>query len=219
VNIVRARAIHSDAPHGPSSHTPIWFNRCKRSLYTLPWFSLATDNENLFDDEIGIYVHGNNPNHTNYFQDGPDWEREANLSFFEKGGEMAFNENIGIRLHGNTTRSRPRKSLRIIARSEYGNSWINYQLFPDKPVNQFKRFILRNSGNDWDMSVFRDAFMQHLAKNLHVDIQYYRPAILFINGEYWGIHNVRDRYNQHHMLWLITVLEEHEFNLEDNSGV
>lgn len=215
VNIVRARAIHSDAPHGPVTTNTYLVHPDANQRYSLPWFSMATDNENLFDDDTGIYVHGH---HTNYFQDGPDWERPVNLTFFEKDGSMAFNEDVGIRLHGNTTRSRPRKSLRVNARNEYGSTWINYRLFPEKSVNRFKRFILRNSGNDWDMSVFRDGFMQHLAKDLNVEIQHYRPAILFINGEYWGIHNVRDRYNQHHFLAHFGF-EEHEFTtLENNSA-
>jgi uncharacterized repeat protein (TIGR02543 family) len=217
VNVVRARAIHPDAPHGPVSTQTYLVHPLANGRFTLPMFSLATDNDNLFDNETGIYVHGNDPNHPNYFQDGLDWERPANLSFFEKDGEMAFNEDVGIRLHGNTTRSRPRKSLRINARAEYGNSWINYRLFPDKPVNQFKRFILRNSGNDWDMSVFRDAMMQHLSKDLHVDIQHYRPAILFINGEYWGIHNIRDRYNHHHIFSHYGIEEDEVSILEDNA--
>jgi uncharacterized repeat protein (TIGR02543 family) len=215
VNVVRARALQPDALPGPVITHTYLVHPEGNQRFSLPWSSLTTDNENLFDDDIGIYVHGN---HHNFFQDGPEWERPANLSFFEKDGTLQFNEDIGIRLHGNTTRSRPRKSLRINARNEYGNSWINYQLFPEKPVNQYKRFILRNSGNDWDMSVFRDAFIQYLAKNLNVETQYYRPAILFINGEYWGIHNVRDRYNQHHFL-AHYGLEEHEFTTLENNSV
>jgi hypothetical protein len=200
VNVVRARAIHPGAPPGPVTTHTYLVHQNASERYSLPWFSMTSDRENLFDDDIGIYVHGN---HTNYFQDGPDWERPANLTLFENDGSLAFNEDIGIRLHGNTTRSRPRKSLRINARAEYGSSWINYQLFPDKPINQYKRFILRNSGNDWDMSVFRDAFMQQLAKDLHVDIQYYALQFLFVNGEYWGIHNIRDRYNHHHIAFAL----------------
>jgi hypothetical protein len=214
INVVRARALHPDAPPGPVATHSYLVHPLANSRFGLPWFSLATDPENLFDDEIGIYVHGN---HTNYFQDGPDWERPANLTFFENEGIMAFNEDVGIRLHGNTTRSRPRKSMRINTRAEYGNSWLNYQLFPDKAVNKHKRFILRNSGNDWDMSVFRDAFTQNLAKGLRVETQYYRPAIVFVNGEYWGIHNTRDRYNHHYMQSHYGI-EEHEMTiLEDNS--
>ncbi len=213
-HVIRARAFHPDAPPSPvSTHTYI-IDDLLSSRYTLPVLSLSTNPENLFDDEIGIYVHGNN---TNYFQDGDEWERKAHLSLFEKDGSLAMSEDIGIRTHGNTTRSRPRKSLRMISRAEYGNSWFNYPIFPDKTTSQYKRFILRNSGNDWDWAIFRDAFLQSLAKNLDVDRQYYRPAILFINGEYWGIHNIRDRYDEHYINARYG-LEEHEMTMLENNA-
>jgi hypothetical protein len=215
VNVVRARAMHPDAPPGPVTTHTYLVHPSSNERYSLPWLSLTTDRANLFDPEIGIYVPGNN---NNYFQDGDEWERPANLQMFEMDGSMAFNQDIGVRLHGNTTRSRPRKSLRINARNEYGESWINYQLFPDKEINQYKRFILRNSGNDWDQSVLRDGFMQALMKNLHVETQYYRPSVLFINGEYWGIHNIRDRYNHHYILSHYGI-DEHEMTILENNAV
>ena len=32
-----------------------------------------------------------------------------------------------------------------------------------------------------------------------LDTQRYRPTVLFINGEYFGIHNIRDKYNELHL--------------------
>lgn len=214
INVIRARAWHPDAPPGPVSTHAYLVHSNGNLRYSLPWLSLSTNPEYLFDDDIGIYVPGN---HNNYFQEGIEWERPANLSMFETDGTLAFNEDIGVRLHGNTTRSRPRKSLRINARADYGNSWINYQLFPEKNTDQYKRFILRNSGNDWDQATFRDAFMQSLFKNLQVETQYFRPSILFINGEYWGIHNIRDRYNHHYILARYGI-EENEMTILENNA-
>jgi hypothetical protein len=214
INVLRARAFHEDAPPSRVSTGSYLIDSDGINRYTLPFFSISTHRDNLFDDEIGIYVHGN---YTNYFQDGIEWERPANISFFESDGTFGLNEDVGIRLHGNTTRSRPRKSIRVCSRAEYGNSWMNYQLFPDKPVNEFKRFILRNSGNDWDWAVFRDAFIQYLAKDLHVETQYYRPSIVFINGEYWGIHNVRDRYDEHYIFSHYGIEEDEMTIMENNS--
>lgn len=33
-----------------------------------------------------------------------------------------------------------------------------------------------------------------------MDYQAYQPAVVFLNGEYWGIHNVRERSNDHHII-------------------
>lgn len=214
INVVRARQLHPDAPPGPVTTKSFLVDPAGLQRYTLPMFSMATDAENLFDAEIGIYVAGN---HNNFFQDGPEWERPANLNFIETNGMVAFNEDIGIRTHGNTTRSRPRKSLRINARSEYGNNWIDYQLFPDKSTATFKRFLLRNSGNDWDQAIFRDAILQSFMRNMHVERQFYRPAVVFINGEYWGIHNVRDRYDEHYIFSKYGIAE-HEMTIMENNA-
>jgi uncharacterized repeat protein (TIGR02543 family) len=212
INVIRAKAFHTSAPEGRTWTYSYLIDAQAAERYSLPVFSLATDNENLFDDETGIYVAGN---HQNYFQDG--WERPANLTFFENNSGVSFKEDIGIQLNGNTTRSRPRKSLRILSRSEYGNAWINYRLFPDKNTDMFKRFILRNSGNDWDFTVFRDGLFQSLAKDMHVETQYFRPSILFINGEYWGIHNIRDKYDEHYF-FAKYGLAENEFTVLENNA-
>jgi len=214
-HVIRARSFHPEAPPGPVVTGTYFVGPLASQRFSLPVFSLTTNPENLFDDEVGIYVHGNN---TNYFQDGDEWERTAHLELFENEGNQAFAEDIGIRTHGNTTRSRPRKSLRIIMRKEYVNSWLEYPIFPDKGIARYKRFILRNSGNDWDWAVFRDALSQSLASDFDVDRQYYRPAIVMVNGEYWGIHNTRDRYDEHYILSHYGI-EEHEMTILENNAV
>ena len=201
INTIKARAFHQDAPPGPVSTFTYIVDPKSNKRYTLPVFSLTTDRKNLFDPETGIYVAGN---HQNFKQ---DWERPAHISFFEQNGTLGFKDNIAIQLNGNTTTSRPRKSIRVMYKDHIGKSNLDYRLFPDKTTNNYKQFILRNSGNDWDFTVFRDGLFQSLAKGMNIETQYYRPSILFINGEYWGIHNVRDKYNDHYI--------ENKYNLSE----
>ncbi len=214
INVVRARALHPDAPPGPVATQAYLIHDDAHLRYNLPWFSLTTNAENFFDDEVGIYVPGN---HNNYFQEGPEWERPANLIYVQHDGNFAFNEDIGVRLHGNTSKSRPRKSLRAVFRNEYGNSWLEYPLFTNKQNQLYKRFILRNSGNDWGLATFRDAFMQTLVSPLNIETQHYQPVVLFINGEYWGIHNMRDRYDENHFEAHYGIAEEEITILENNA--
>ena len=214
VNVVRAIAIKEDHLPGPVTTHSFLVDDLGANRYSLPVFFLNSDRENFFDPDIGIYIPGNN---NNMFQRGREWERPMHLELLESDGSHAFAGDMGVRIHGGTTRSRPRKSLRMYARNDYGNSWVNYQLFPEKPIHQYKRFLLRNSGNDWDQAVFRDGFMQYLARDLHVETQYYRPAILFLNGEYWGIHNIRDRYDEDY-IFSHFGLEEHEMTILQNNS-
>ena len=76
--------------------------------------------------------------------------------------------------------------------------------FPDKEVDEFKRLILRNGGQSYQYTFMGEAFAQSLLKPLDLDIQYSTPIILFINGEYFGIRNIRDRFDTDYLknaLW------------------
>ena len=119
----------------------------------LPIVSLVTDPENLWDPEIGIYVEGSNgipgycsSNPKNWNQ---DWERPASLEFFEPDGERGFAIDCGIKIGGGCTRKYAQKSIAVYTRSEYGDTEINYRLFPDKPLLQYNNLMLRNGGQDW----------------------------------------------------------------------
>src|SRR5699024_789467 len=98
-----------------------------------------------------------------------------------------------------TTRKLQQKSLRKYARDDYDQSTLNSNIFDELPYNRFKNIILRNSGNDNDSTLLRDGLMHELVKDLDVDVQGYQPAIILINGEYWGIQNIRERLNRHYL--------------------
>ena len=198
IHVIRARAIRPDGAAGPIATASYIVDAAGQERYSMPLISLVSDPDSLFGFEKGIYVPGITGG--NYYERGREWERALHISLFEADGTLAFAQDAGVRTHGGTSRNRPRKSLRLYARSDYGNSWFDYPLFPDKPVSRHKTFLLRNSGNDWSEAIFRDAYIQALIKeNSSLDIQYSRPAVVFINGEYWGIHNIRDRFDDRYL--------------------
>ncbi len=216
INTIRARAFAPRMEPSQTSSASYIVDAAGASRFSMPVVSVLANNGAFFDPDTGIYVYGNN---NNYFQEGDEWERLVHMEFFEEDGNLAFGQNLGVRTHGGTTRNRPRKTLRFYARDEYGESWVNYQLFNDKPIYQFKRFLLRNSGNDWDQAIFRDAFMQSLIKNVtRLDLQYSRPVVVFLNGEYWGVHNVRDRFDSR-FIETHYGLSELEYAMLENNAV
>ncbi len=170
----------------------------------LPVFSLSTDPENLFSDTSGIYVAGTNgvidncstvPRNWNQ-----DWERPVDLEFFEKNKQAAFKVSTGVKIYGGCSRLYPEKSLAFYFRGNYGFDKLRYPLFPDQLITEYNNFTLRSSGQDWWRTMFRDAMAQTLIeKEMNVDYQDYRPSILFINGQYWGIHNVGEKLNEHYI--------------------
>ncbi|NKB71053.1 MAG: T9SS type A sorting domain-containing protein [Candidatus Latescibacteria bacterium] len=171
--------------------------------FTLPVFSISTDPVNLWDDQMGIYVDGTNgiiaddsiePKNSNQ-----PWERPGHVEFYETDGTPAFSQQFGLSIHGAFSRHFSQKSLSLIARDKYGADEFRHRLFSDKPIDRFNSFILRNGGNDWRSTLLDDPFMQTLVEGrMDVDIQDYRSAILFLNGQYWGIHNIREKLNRYY---------------------
>jgi hypothetical protein len=214
-NIIRARSFFAGEPVGDVVSATYFVFPEGQDRYSMPIFSIMGNPDDFFSDETGIYVKGNN---NNYFQSGVSWERPVFIQMWEDDGTLAISQNGGVRLHGNTTRTRARKSLRLYAKSEYGESWFNHRLFPDKPVQRYKRFILRNGGNDWSEAIFRDDFMTSLIRGSNTEVQYSRPAIVFLNGEYWGVHMIRDRFDERHIETHYGI-EEDEMTMIDNNAV
>jgi hypothetical protein len=175
--------------------------------YNFPVFSLVTDSLNLFQYDTGIYIPGVKFEeigwqwypYGNYRERGRDWERISHISFFEENRNLIFETNSGIRVRGSGSACNPQKSLGIYFRNEYGVNKIDYQIFEDSNVQFFKRLILRSSGNDMLKTHFRDAVLTELLKPLDLELQNFRPAILFINGEYWGIHGIREKLDEYYI--------------------
>lgn len=213
--VVRMAAFADDAVPSPVATRSFWVGEDFEGRYAPAVISIATDPDGLFSHEAGIYVPGANydpnapdPTQTgNPFERGDEWERAAHIEFLEPGFAPGFAMDAGIRIHGGATRRFPLKSLRVYFRSGYGEDTLHYPLFPTDPdATGFRRLILRNQGNDSgfepylfrdDATLMRDPLLQRLAEPLGLDVQNSRPAIVFINGEYWGTHHIRQRFDRH----------------------
>lgn len=213
--VVRAKVLKEDNLLSETVTKTYFVNEVINDRFNLPIFSLVTDPDNLFDEEIGIYE--------NYNNRGREWERPVYIEYLEKDGNVAISQSAGIRIHGGMTRGAPQKSLRIYAESEYDTDELfTYPFFEnnqkEKNNQKFKRLLLRNSGNDWSQTMFNDALMQSLIKPLEtIDVQDYQPSIVFINGEYWGIYNIRERQDEYHFQYHYDIKKEELTLLENNA--
>ncbi|PPA70268.1 CotH kinase family protein [Jeotgalibacillus proteolyticus] len=202
--VIRAAVYHNRTLSEVETRSYI-LNDALFSSSQLPVVSLTTDPEGLFNEERGIYVPGiyyENTRDTrdgNYFKRGDEWERPATLEYFSEDGALEYSQNIGIRIHGGYSREHPQKSLRLYSRSDYGQSRMYYPFFKDDANVEFNRLMLRNSGNDWGRTYLRDALMHELIKDRNVDTQNYQPVIVLLNGEYWGIQNLREAYSAEYL--------------------
>ncbi len=198
--VIRARAFQ----YGTFTSLPVTHTYILDKEITLPVISIATDGKYLWNDRIGIYVEGTNgilgncaETPRNYNQ---DWERPVNVEFYDQNGISGFNQLAGTKIFGACSRRAEQKSMSLFARGKYGKNSFDYKLFEDKDLNEFKSFIIRNSGNDIRHTMLRDGMMQTLVKDrMDLDYQEYQPAIIYLNGEYWGILNIREKINEDYL--------------------
>jgi CotH kinase protein/Lamin Tail Domain/Chitobiase/beta-hexosaminidase C-terminal domain/Divergent InlB B-repeat domain len=166
----------------------------------MPVISLTSDPYNLNDENYGIYALGPNAGTgfpyvgANFWQ---DWERPIHFELFETDNSIAISTECGIKIFGFASRGHDQKSLALFARGQYGDSSFEHQIFPDKDYSSFQSIVLRNSGGDWLKANFRDGFMAANLKGTNLAYQAYRPAVVYMNGEYWGIYNIREKLNEH----------------------
>jgi len=146
--------------------------------------SLAASPETLFGDEKGIY--------DNQFKSR---EIPVNIQYFEPDRSQGFLIDAGLRMTGQASLDYPQKSFTINTDAGYGQDIIDYQVFPERNINSYTELYLRNAGvPDNRLTMFRDGLLQNLVLNkIDVDCQAYKPAALFINGQYWGIYNIREK--------------------------
>ena len=172
---------------------------------TLPVISINTDEHHLYDSTTGIIEH-NNESQRN------DWRRPMNIEFFfTEGEESQLNQLCETRIMGGASRGAQKKSFAIYAHKRFGTKRFDYEFFPDqKPgLRDFQSLVLRNAGNDFDYLYMRDAIIQrNMGQNADLDWQAWRPAIIYINGTYYGMLNIRERANHHNVYTNYDGLED-----------
>ena len=189
VTVVRARLVWPDGTLG----TVVNASYVMGLSAELPIASLIVEPADLWDDGQGIYA---NPG-----QRGREWERPIHLTYFDEQEEVGFAEAAGLRIHGNFSRSYNKKSFRLYFRGDYGVTRLAYPLFADSEQQSFNQLVLHAGGQDtsqiptnWTM--IRNQLMAKLAFETEAWATHSQPALLFINGELWGLYYFRERIDE-----------------------
>jgi hypothetical protein len=191
--VVRSRIFKENMVPGPVvTHT--YFIDPNNKIGSLPVISISSDPYNFWDTDSGIYV---------VHSTKPDWEIPINIELFENDGSdrAAFNLPAGAKSTGLYSWQLPQKMLGISFRKEYGASKLEYPLIFDKERKSYDTFTIRASGSDWGNTLFRDGLIQTAAVfNTHLDNSGFRPCVVYINGEFMGIHNIREKIDEDYVV-------------------
>lgn len=190
---------------------------------SIPVVALTVNHHDMFDSSAGLYATGdltNNPQGQWSFEVGGDdtnnpkctepckqanfWkddELPVHVEYFEKGSsstEKTWEIDAGISIIGNYSRYKPKKSVAIkMDNDDYGDKVLKYSFFKTRPeAKKIKSFNLRNNGNRFWTDYFGDPMLVSLMEGTDVDYQRSLQVVVFYNGEYFGIHDLRERLNR-----------------------
>ncbi len=199
VTVIRARIALPGGELGPVASASYFVGVQAK----LPILSLIIDPSDLWDTERGIYV--------NFDGRGSDWERPVDVTYVDQDRGSGFHVPAGIRIHGGGSRSFDKKALRLYFRQEYGVSKLAYPLFASSDdansnVQSFKRLVLHNGGqdgmsfNNMNWTLIRNQLVEKLAFQLDGYAAHSQATLLFINGDPWGIYQIRERIDSRFLM-------------------
>lgn len=211
--VIRARSFQAGLqPSETITHTYVM-----KTYYTMPVVCLTMDPEQLWDPYIGIYAAGvhedgtpidlaaysgipfRNPTPT-YRQVGKNARRAHAEMFLSDTREVLFSQDVRAGLIGQYSLDMPQKSFKVMAKAAFGERYLNASLFEDRPFDQYKSFVLRMGGNDAVWTRMVDGLQSRLIDQITdttIINQAWRPVIVYLNGQYWGHYNLRERVSRY----------------------
>ena len=215
-SVIRAAAFRDGYLSGDVA-TATYLFRSDGVNHALPVVTLVTAPDNLWNSKTGIYATGDqfDPDAASYAdtlksatyyqakfateeQVDTIWEKPAAFSLFDDNGRQVFTQNVGIRIAGSFGRGRAQKGFNVIARKEYGKGSMEYPFFQNRPYTEYKAVVLRAGAQDQNRSKIRDELASGLLEGTDINILYqaYRPTVLYLNGEYWGVYFMKEKRNR-----------------------
>lgn len=152
--------------------------------HDIAYVSISSDYNSLFGGSGLI---------TNYTS---NIEKKVSFEFYEADGSLGASFLSNAKLSGMDSRKEPQKSISIYLRKRYGLSFVNYPFFPTNTYTNYSSLLLRNAGEDpKDVRIMDAAISRIVEGEMDLDKQAYRPVVVYLNGSYYGIYNLREKLN------------------------
>lgn len=184
------------------------------SSHNLPVIHLQLDSLALLDDSTGIYSQGYD-HETEFPYFGANFWKDtaitAYFEYFDQDMNLRTSLECDLKIHGgSSSRTKPMKPLRLLGKKKYDQDHFEHDFFENKDIDQYQQLILRNSGSDFNRTHLLDAVFHSFAIDigLNIDVQAYEPVVVYINGYYWGVHNLRERTNAAYLVDNYGISEE-----------
>ncbi len=204
--VLRARAFSDTLRPSDVSSASYIMN----TSHTLRVVSLIIDPDELWNENTGMLADGKNavkeagvlPFKNTVYRKYGKTDREAYCEIFEQDRriEAVVSQGAELSLQGAYSLDMPQKSFKVKAKASLGEKTFDYPLFPGRPYTEYHSFVLRNSGNDCAWTRLVDIFQMELIRR-YIDTDIitldYEPCVVYLNGQYWGHYNMRERKDKY----------------------
>ena len=197
--VLRVKAFREDAV---SSETVSASYFIGDTLQT-PVVSLITDEKYLFNSKTGALVKGTGT--PNYAE---ELEYPINIEYYTLAGDCQLNQMGTFTCSGHSARVNAQKSIALYARNEYGKDTFAFNPFPTRDYTGYKSLLLRAANSDAYATRIRDIVASSLAEGQDLLYQDHVVIQVYINGEYWGHYNLREKINKHFIAQYEGVTDE-----------
>ena len=202
-----------------SVYTQTYFvGRGVSELFDTMVVSLTTDQANLYDEKTGIFTNWDQVNDEN-----GSWERQAYIEFYEHNGTPMIAQGTGIAVSGHGSRGYDQKSIKLIASKQYDmeHPVFDYDFFDTDMAGNAKgqsynRLVLRNGGSDHEGTMIKWNVVSRLGKEAGIVCAGARPGVLFVNGAYYGIIQLQEKYSRYNVASAIGARKQDITKYEPN---
>ncbi len=195
---LRAAAVYPDGTLSGVTARTYFVGTKVHERYSTLIFSITGNPGELREGPDGIFYEDN------VYNKGRKNERPVYIEVLQPDGTPVFEQAGGIRVYGGKSRGYSLPSMKIYARKEYSPEagTFPFSLFetprvdkPDKIVKKYDKLVLRNGGDDMQCAMIRDEFSHMLAaKAGFTDYESVLPALIYMNGEYYGLFWLHESY-------------------------
>ncbi len=186
--VIRARAFAPDLLGSTTAGSTFFINDAS----IVPVISVYTDDTYLYNEKTGVMVKGTG-SVANYDK---DWEYPIQVEYFDANGQRQISQMATFRVTSHSSRTLRQKSIALFARKAFGSDTFDYAFFENRPYTQYSSILLRSTNSDSRSCRMRDAVLGELSDGLGLYYQAAQPIVVYLNGEYFGHYNLREKSNK-----------------------
>lgn len=126
-----------------------------------------------------------------------DYEYPVNVEYFDGNGLCLLNQTGTFTVTGHSASGNAQKTIGLYARKAWGPETFRFNPFPDRDYTEYRSLLLRGANSDWHATRLRDIAATSLAEGEGLAYQDHVIIEVYLNGEYWGHYNLREKINKY----------------------